>query len=136
MAEMKYYHALNASQPVKAGNVRIRFECYELCGTWMGVYATDNPEHAASLSELASQTNSIVEEISREEYEKNLKKKQPELSFSVPSQQSQESFLKVEVASPAEALDTMPSSKRAIGVPVESVQDALIIGYIGKPEAK
>jgi hypothetical protein len=137
MATIRYFHALNASQPVQAGDRRILFESYELTSTWMGVYATDDPSISEALAALAQSGTSHVTEIDQAEYEKCLKKKRAGLEFSIHLQDSSQKSEQIVHAHPVGApVNSEPGAGPVIGAALPDTQSALVIAYVGKPESK
>jgi hypothetical protein len=131
MSETRYFHALNAAHPIQGKGFQFKFECYILCGTWMGVFSASDPIKITSLSELCK-TNLAVTEINKEEYENCLKKNSGTLSdwndsLNLPGQ-SQTSVL----VSPAGALvEPNPSPATDSGkAPINDLDDALVIGRV------
>jgi hypothetical protein len=103
----------------------------------MGVFATDEQSKIDILDVLVNTETSPVTAITKAEYEQCLKKKSHGQTYLIPSQQTPDSSLNqkvveaVSVAALGEAIDpTEPGSQPQIGAPLDSLDDALIIGKV------
>lgn len=81
---MKYYHAKNSGRKITSMGLSFTFNSYEQFGmSWRGVYSTESEEEQIALGALTDDPATGISEITAEQYEAALKKKQPKRGVSI-----------------------------------------------------
>ena len=73
MSTVKFYHALNCNRRIGWGPFAFDFRPYGMvCGTWCGLYATEDPSQQAALDALVADPRQAVSLTTQEDYEAKL----------------------------------------------------------------
>lgn len=132
----KFYHAVGVNKPIVAGSFSIAFAPYEHVGIWAGVYEANKPAEIEALDASVLNPKSGVIEITADEYNAKLKKKQDASnSYQQSLANSTPTPGQHRTAHSADPIDTTPAPVpgEPIPVPLDSVEDALKVVPREKP---
>ena len=138
---IKFYHALNCNRRIGSLGRIFDFRPYAMiCGTWCGLYATEDPGEQAALDALLADPRQAIQAIRREEHDERLGSKSRDASASYsplltrPIAPVAEPLVAGSKAIVIERPHPEPAQPVASSEPLSKALDALQLGSVQTPK--